>query len=1051
MFKRLLPSTTIALFFGLLLAVSAHAQPTGTITGTVTDSTTGETLPGVNVVVRGLNIGSATNDQGQYTISGVPAGSHTLAASFVGYVRTEVPVEVSEGETVQVDISLVPTAVGLEEVVVTSLGIERQERSLGYSVQEVPAAEITSSQETNIVNALKGQAAGLEITSASGQPGAASRIVLRGVSSIRGNNQPLFVVDGVPISNAEDDLPGFELSTGASGNRALDIDPNIIENVSVLKGASATALYGQRAANGVILIETKSGRGGQLRVNYSSSARWDETILDGKQDEYLLGLDRKFTNGLPLDEGGYMEPGFPGSDPSQITRSWGPHKDNVSQQVLSDLGVSEISTFDPLERFYQTGRVIENSLNASGGSEIGNYFLSVSHLDQTGTTPNTELERFNFTAKLNTDLTSSLHSNTSFKFTNTENGWQRNGWFSPVHWARRWAINHPMKPVYQEDGTVRTLGQHIDTPFWHTQETGYQSDVSRYIVNGELTYDITDRLHVSERIGLDQYTDSRLEQRNRRPRYSTDGSMFEEKIVREQIDSDFMVRLDQLPLIGDLGVSALVGNNVNMRTNSRVRVSGSGQNIPDFFHVSNFNNTNTSQNEVRRRLVSVYSQLKFNYADYLYFTLTGRNDWSSTLPEDNRSFFYPSASLGFVFTDLLGLQDNPILNYGKLRASVSQVGSDAPPYSISTSFNQAGATVWEAANANSLEFPFRGVNGYLRGSSLGNPTLKPEITTAYEAGLNLRLFDGRAEIDASYYNRTTEDQIFNVPASSTTGYSTILRNAGSIRNEGVEIMLRSTVLDVGDFSWDLQANWSTNHNEVVELAPGVESIYLAGYAWPQVRVEPGEGYGIIWGNGYKRNDEGQLLIGDDGMPLEAEGFINIGNIQPDWLGNLRSTFHYKGFQLTGLLDVRQGGDILNFDRNYTIRAGVAEITENRYDEYVWPGVDADTGEPNTTEVTRDMEFWQEFGGVHENQVEDGSYVKLDRLTLAYQLPRGLLQAMPLRSLEVYATGRNLKIWSDFSYGDPEGNTYGTDNGGRGYYFWVTPSTRSYTVGLRLGV
>lgn len=1050
MLRRLL-STTIALFFGLLLTVGVQAQPTGTITGTVTDSTMGTALPGVNVVVEGLNVGSATGSDGQYTISGVPTGSHTLVASFVGYARAEATVEVTEGETATVNFALAPTAVGLEEVVVTSLGIEREQRSLGYSIQEVDAAEIASAQESNIVNALQAQASGLEITSASGQPGASSRIVLRGVSSMTGNNEPLFVVDGVPISNSEDDLPGFALSTGASSNRALDLDPNVVENVSILKGASATALYGQRAANGVILIETKSGRGGTLRVNYSNSVRWDDAIVDGKQDEYLLGLDRKFTNGLPSDRGGYLEPGFPASEPGQITRSWGPHKDNVSQQVLSDLGVNEISTFDPMERFYQTGRVVENSLNASGGSEIGNYFLSVSHTDQVGTTPNTDLERFNFTAKLTTDLTSSLHSNTSFKYTNTQNGWKRDGWFSPVHWARRWPINHPMKPVFREDGSQLTLGEHIDTPFWHTQETGYESDVGRYIVNQKLTYDLTDRLHVSERIGLDQYTDSRLEQRNQRPRYSTDGSMFEETIVREQIDSDFMVSLDKTPFIGGLGVSALVGNNVNIRENSRVRVSGSGQNIPDFFHVSNFNNTNTDQFEQRRRLVSLYSELTFDYNDYLFLTLTGRNDWSSTLPKDNQSFFYPSASLGFVFTDLLGMQDNPFLHFGKLRLSAAQVGSDAPPYSISTSFSQAGATVWEAANANSLDFPFRGVNGYLRGSSLGNPDLKPEITTAYEAGLNLRLFNGRAEIDAAYYNRTTEEQIFNVPASSATGYSTVLRNAGSIRNEGIEVMLRGTALEIGDFSWDLRANWSRNRNEVVELAPGVESIYLAGYAWPQVRVEPGEGYGIIWGNGYKRNDEGQLLIGDDGMPLEAEGFINIGNIQADWLGNLRSSFEYKGVRLTGLLDVRQGGDILNFDRNYTIRAGVAEITEDRYDQYVWPGVDADTGEPNTTEVTRDMEFWEDVGAVHENQVEDGSYVKLRRLTLAYRLPRRLIQSTPFRNLEVYGTGRNLWIKTDFSYGDPEGNTYGTDNGGRGYYFWVTPSSRSYTVGLRLGV
>lgn len=1047
MFRRLLTSA-IALFL-VLAATDVQAQ-TGTVTGTVIDSTTATTLPGVNVVVQGLNMGAATSAEGQYTIADVPTGTHTIVATFVGYDRKEATVEVRAGETVEVDFELVPSTMGLEEVVVTALGLERQERSLGYSVQKVEPEEIVQSQETNIVNALAGKTAGVQITSASGQPGSSSRIVIRGESSIYGENQPLFVVDGVPISNAEDDLPGFELSTGASGNRALDLDPNIIKEVSVLKGASATALYGSRAANGVILIETKGGQSTNLRVNFSSSVRWDEPIIDGTQDEYLMGLDRKFTNGLPLDRGGYMEPGFPGTDP-QITRSWGPHKDNVSQEVLSALGVNEIPVYNHFNNFYQTGAVVENSLNVSGGGDLGNYFLSVSYLDQSGIVPTTALERLTFNAKYNTDLRSTLHSNTSVMYTNTQNNWQRNGWFSQSRLLRQWPINFPIEPVFREDGTELTLGQNTDSPFWHTQETGYGSDVDRYIASEKLTYDVSDRLHLSERLGFDRYTDSRFEHRNRRPRYENDGSMFEQKIVRSEINSNLIVNLDETPLIGGFSVSALVGNNINTRNYSTVRISGSDQNIPDFFHDSNFNQTDTYEYKSKRRLISVFSQLTVDYQDYLYLTLTGRNDWSSTLPKGNNSYFYPSASLGFVFTDLLGMQDNPILHYGKLRASVAQIGSDAPVYSLATSFSQAGSTVWEEANAMSLDFPFRGVSGFLLGSSLGNPNLKPEITTEYEVGLNMRLFNGRAQVDVAYYNRSTRDQIFSVPASSATGYTSILRNAGEIRNKGIELSVQGTPLQVGDFSWDLRANWSKNKNEVVELAPGVESIYLAGYAWPQVRIEPDAGYGIIWGQGYQRNDEGQLLIGDDGMPLVAEEFKTIGNIQPDWLGNLRSTFNYKGFSLSGVVDVRQGGDILNFDLNYTIRSGMAEITENRYDQYVWPGVDADTGEPNTTEVTRDMAFWEEYGGVHENQVEDGSYVKLRELTLSYQLPRGLMQATPLQSLEIYGTGRNLWISTDFSYGDPEGNTYGTDNGGQGYYFWVTPTTRSYTLGVRMNL
>jgi TonB-linked SusC/RagA family outer membrane protein len=1047
--RRLLIPAIVLILICLPLS-DAYAQATGTITGTVVDSADGTPLPGVNVVVQDINAGAATGTKGQYAISDVPVGTHTVVVSFVGYERRTVPVEVSEGETTQLDVTLVSSAVGLDEVVVTSLGIEREERSLGYSVQEVSAAEIAESQETNLVGALAAKASGLQVTNSGGQPGSSSKIIIRGEASFQGDNQPLFVVDGVPISNAEDNLPGFALGSGSSSNRVLDLDPSVIENVSILKGASATALYGQRAADGVILIETKSGQEGRLRVNINSSVRWDEAILDGMQDEYLLGLDRKFSNGLPADRGGYTEPGFPGSDP-QITDSWGPHKDNVSQQVLDDLGVDEIPTHNHMGNFYERGLVSENSINVSGGSSVGNYRLSGSYLNQEGTVPTTGLERINMSGKFNTDLTSNIQSNTSVQYAITQNDWQRNGWVSQTRVVRQWPINLPIEPVFREDGSQLTLGGTTDSPYWHVRETGFESEVDRFIGSQQVSIELTDWLEVSENLGYDRYTDSRHEHRNRRPRYDNDGSMFEERIVRSELNSDLMLNVNPIPLGGGISVSGVLGNNVNIRSNSRVRVSGSDQNIPDFFSETNFDQTNTFDYEQERRLISLFSEVEFNYQDYLYLTLTGRNDWSSTLPPDNSSFFYPSASLGLVFTDMLGMEDNSILNFGKLRLSVAEIGSDAPVYSLSTSYNQAGTSVWEEADERTLNFPFRGQTGFLLGSSLGNPNLKPEITTEYEVGLNLRMFGGRAQIDASYYDRSTRDQIFDVPASSATGYETILRNAGEIRNKGVEISVEGTPVELADFSWDLRANWSKNQNEVVELAPGVESIYLAGYAWPQVRVEPGEGYGIIWGNGYVRNDEGELLIGEDGMPIVDEQQKNIGNIQADWLGNLRSTFNYKGFSLTSVFDVRQGGDILNFDLNYTIPSGRAEITENRYDTYVWPGVDAETGEPNTTEVTRDQEFWEEYGSVHENQVEDGSYVKLRQLTLSYRLPSSIIETTPLRSLEIYGTGRNLWISTPFSYGDPEGSTYGTDNGGRGYYFWVTPSTRSYTIGLRMGL
>jgi TonB-linked SusC/RagA family outer membrane protein len=1057
------------LAFLLLANVNITNAQSGSIVGTVIDSTTSEPMPGVNVGIQGLSVGSATDADGQFEISDVPEGTHTLEASFVGYDTQRKTVEVSSGETVEVNFQLISATYVGDEVVVTALGVRRSEKSVAFSVQEVEGEEISGAPETNLVNSLAGKTAGVQITSSSGQPGAASRIVIRGENSITGNNQPLFVVDGVPISNAEDGIPGQgALGSGSGSNRALDIDPNMIEDISVLKGGSATALYGSRASNGVVLITTKGGEPGQVQVDYSSKVRFDKAIIDGTQDEYLSGQQGYFANGLPPERGGYMEPGYPGTNPQEYD-SWGPHKDNVSQQVLDDLGVDQIQTYDHLEDFYEVGTTAEHSLTFSGGDENGTYFLSGSRLDQTGSLPETKLERTNLNAKVTRDLFPDLQSETRVNYINTQNNWQRNAWNSTARTTRVWPINLQMKPYKYDDGSIRTHGSGEDSPYWDVNETGFESEIDRLMVNQRFSYNITPYLALTERIGFDKYTDSRAEHRNRRPRYENDGSMFNEKIVRSEINSDLMLDLQEVPITENFSVSGLIGNNLNIRDYSQVVLYGDDQNIPDFFHQSNFNSIDGDEDKSRQRLLSLYSQVVLSYNDYLFLTLSGRNDWSSTLPKDNQSFFYPSASLGIVFSDILGLDSDSPLYYGKLRLSVSETGSDAPPYSLSTSYNSAGFGEWYEANQTGISFPYNGVSGYLQSNTLGNPNLKPEMTRSYEAGIDLRFFDGRATLDATYYDESTRDQIYSTPVSSSTGFTNMLRNAGEIKNSGVEIALTGSPIQTQDFQWDLRVNWSKNHNEVVSLAPGVQRLYLAGYSWPSVQAQEEDGYGIIRGYGYQENEDGEYIIQDDpnadgyGFPLATEQQKTIGNIQPDWQGNLRSTFRYKGFSLSSLIDVRRGGDVLVFDLNYSIRYGMAEITETRgtqisdpnaegyVEPYVWEGVKASNGESNDIELVRDQAFWERYASAHENQVEDGSYIKLREISLGYRVPNSVLADLPLRTASFSVTGRNLWIDTDFAYGDPEGNIYGTDNGGQGFYQWVTPSTQGLMFNLQLGI
>lgn len=1044
MLKKLL----LALFFVLLFVPVIWAQ-SGDIEGTVTDEETGETVPGANVLLVEPNRGAATDADGNYAIGGIEPGTYTLRVTFVGYQTNNQQITITAGQTLEQNVALQSGALNLDEVVVTALGIEREARAVGYAVQEVDGASVAEAPEANLVNALAGKVAGVQINSSSGQPGASSRIIIRGNSSLLGNNQPLFVVDGIPVSNAEDDNPGGNaLFTGGTSNRSLDIDPSIIEDVSVLKGASATSLYGSRAANGAIIITTKKGTRGQApRITLKSSVGWADAVTDGFQDEYTLGDQGFYSNGLPRARGGYTEPGYPGENPSpQTTISWGPHKDEISQQVINDIG--EVEIYDPREEFYQTGLTVENALNLSGGTDQGNYFFSASNLNQSGIVPETKLDRTSLTGKFGTQFGDDLDVQTSVNYINTQNDWlaEGNGAQAYLFGLNFTPINFNIRDVQYQDGTQRTNHPAFNNPLWLTENNGFTSGVDRFIARTEVTYDLFPWLTLTERIGIDTYSDKRKGKVNVGTRGTPNGSMYDQKINRSQINSDFTLTATQ-DLNENFSAELLLGNNINVRKYDYELVEGTNLNVPDFFHISNANVVTADEVVQERRLYSFYGQATFDYKDYVYLTLTGRNDWSSTLPKNDNSYFYPSASLGFIFTDAFGLFGDSFFTFGKLRMSLSQIGNDAPVYSLSTNFNQASPGDGVRGVIN---YPYNGINGYSLSSSLGNPELKPEISTEYEVGLDLRFFEGQANVDLSYYDRTTRDQIFQVPVSSTTGFSSRLRNAGEIKNSGVEISVGGSPIETNDFRWDLQVNFAKNTSEVVKLAPGVENIFLGGFTNPQIRIEPAEGgHGVIWGTRYERNEEGQLLIGDDGLPIISGETGPIGNVQPDWTGNLRTTFRYKGIGLSALFDKRQGGDIINFDLRYSVHYGTAEITENRGSTFTYEGININTGEPNDVEITRDKSYYQtNYAITYENLVEDGSFLKLRELSLSYRLPNSLLAQTPFKALTVRGVGRNLWIDSDFSYLDPEGSLLGGGNA-QGFYHAVTPSSRSVTVSLNV--
>lgn len=1034
------------LIFGLLVLLQEAMAQAQTITGRVTDAISNDGLPGVTVLVKGTQIGTATDATGNYSIN-VPPNGTTLVFRFVGY-KTE---ERTIGNATTLNVALEVAAQGLDEVVVTALGVEREKRTLGYAVQNVNPQQILNSREPNIVNALAGKVAGVQINNSSGQAGSSSRIVIRGNTSLTGNNEPLFVVDGIPIDNTNNRPVGNDIENalfgGLGGNRGIDIDPNIIDNVTILKGASATALYGSRGAFGVILITTKKGQKSTdrkfPRVAFNTSAGFDEAITEGYQDQYLQGLNGLYRNGLPADKGGYAEAT---NGATQGTTSWGPHRDSVSQQVISAIGMPKV--YDPRADFYRTGKVYTNSLSLSGGSDKTTYMLTYSNLNQNGIVPNNTFNRNSFLASFTSQLSEKFNVTTSVNYINAKSkrmpeGNTKRSYLYSLNFA---PISFDNKAAYEQYGNISWSNNitGFNNPYWLINNVELPSTVDRFIISNVANLQILPWLTLTNRVGLDTYTDEQQEHVNIGTISVPNGRMLEAIIKRHQINNDLLLNINK-EFGEDFVLNGLIGQNINQRRLATRTVRGENLSIPGFYDVRNAESTTPLQYDEERRLIGLYASATLDYKNFLFLNATARNDWSSTLPQGNNSFFYPSVSVGFVFTEVLGLANNNYFPYGKLRLSYAQAGNDADPYLTNQTYQRANPSDGVRGNIN---FPFNGVNAFQTSTTLANNQLTPEIVTEKEIGGDFSFFNNRLGADISIYDKVSRSQILQQEISSASGYVVRVINAGEIQNKGIEATITANPLKIGDFNWNLQLNYGKNNYRLKSIAEGVDNIFLGGFTSPQIRADRNYGYGVIWGQGFARNDEGQLIIDSDGLPLLADELGPIGNATPKWTGGIRNSFTFKGLSLSVLFDARKGGDIMNMDLFYSTFYGTAKITEQRNTYITYEGVDQ-TGKPNTTPVYRDASYFMNwFSSIDQNFVEDGSFVKLREVTLSYNLPQALINKTPFEGIGLTATGRNLWRKTDFSFGDPEGNLLGNTNA-QGFYHAVTPSTKGVTIGLNV--
>ncbi|MBZ9629288.1 SusC/RagA family TonB-linked outer membrane protein [Salegentibacter sp. LM13S] len=1024
-----------------IMALLAFFQITGMfaqqqeVTGTVTVASDGMPLPGVNVLVKGTNDGTVTDMDGNYAIE--VAEDAVLVFSSLGFESQE---QAIEGRSV-INVAMTEDMEGLDEVVVTSLGIEREKKALGYAVQEIQGEDITKTNQPNIVNALQGQTAGVQITNSGGAPGQSARIIIRGVNSLDPNadNQPLFVIDGVPVDNSTTE--SGSTPRGLS-NRAADINPNDIESMNVLKGAAATALYGVRAANGAVIITTKKGKAGDVRINVNSTIGFEEVNQYPEiQDVYGQGF------------GGVY-------DPNSFWPNWGPSIDEI-REIDPDAEINDI-----WRDAMRTGVQIDNSFNISGGNEKANFYASINNLDQEGIIPFSNWGRTS--ARLNGELKFSDQLKVAGNMNYTISGGNR---VPHDRFMERMVYNSPMQDIndyINEDGTMKTVGGNTN-PIYDARFSTFEDEVNRIIGNLKFTYSPFEWMDVNYLIGTDFYTDSRTEITpgplgiEGEVPLSSQGFITETRIDSRDINSNLFITLKK-QWDDKWNTTLRVGNDVFERDYERVDATGENFVIPQFYDLSYASQLSNSQDKRKKRLVGLYGDLMVDYDDMLFLNITGRNDWTSTLPQGNNSFFYPSINLGFIFTEAFEMPE--VLSFGKLRASYAEVGKDTDPYRIGQTYTSPGI------------FPLGGEVGFTRFSQFGDLGLKPERTTSIEFGTDLRFFGNRLGIDLTWYKSNSKDQIIPVPVSESSGFSTFITNAGEIENQGVEFIISGNPVRTEDFTWNITLNAAYNQNEVVSIREGIEQIQVGsqfGYAGSTVTMQliEGEAYGNIFGSSYERfgadesnlflNEDLPIVIGENGFPVRNGNQLILGNTTPKWIGGLKNDFTYKNFDLSFLIDFRTGLEQYSQYDNFFSAFGIAEYTLDRNETRVFDGVLAD-GSPNTQEVWlgqgegpdgRDYGagfYRNHYRSVSENFVHDASFIKLRNISLGYNFGENLLSSVSfLESARVSVAANNIILYTPWDGFDPESFSAGAGGNATGFTGLGYPGVQSLFFTLNLGL
>ena len=1015
-------------FLGFIGLQVVFAQ-TREITGVVTSSEDGSTVPGASVVVKGTTLGTITDMDGKFSLK-VPSSAKTLMVTFVGMNSAEILITGSTNYA----IKLKAESISVDEVVVTAMGISREKKSLGYSVQSTKGEDLVKTGESNLINSLASKFAGVQVISSGGVPGASSKILIRGNSSFTGNNQPLVVVDGVPIDNSTNatvagDYPyNSNLGGVNNSNRALDLNPDDIESVTVLKGPSASALYGAKAANGAVVYTTKRGKAGAPKVVYGFTSEFNEVSqLPKEQTIYAQG---SLIGGVPTYQ--------PGATPN----SWGP---KIS-------GISGAKVYNNTNEFFKTGVGTTHNLSITGGDDKNSYRASLSRFDQNGVVPNTDFKRTSARLNVDSKITDKLTATSSVSYTNSggtksQNGSNVSGMMLSV---MRTPVSWNLADWKNVDGSSKNFYSGYDNPYWSAENNPFTDVTDRILGNTVLTYKFLPWLEASYKLGLDVYT-QKSKQVFAIGSLGVDdqmGSVEEHTLRYQQYYQDFVVSGNR-SFFEKLNAGLKLGGNLTHEYSESLYGRARQLTIPYFYNLSNGSDKYTDENQATVRTSALFFDADFSWDNYLFLGVTGRNEWSSTFGAKKNNFFYPSVNLSFLFSEFI--PENNILSFGKLRAARATGGNSPSAYTSRTYYT---VPFFTDGFTNGNSFPYLGQSGYSYSNTLGNANLKPEKTVETEVGLDLKFLKNRIGLELTWYNKQTSDILVNRPIPGSSGFQAITANSGEMRNRGIEVVLTAVPVKTKAFNWTIDANFTKNKNEVLKLAEGVTEIDIES-AFTSISSEAivGDAYGALYSTRWSRDAKGNLIIGTNGLPnVEAERG-NIGNPFPDWTAGLRNTFTYKGFTLGALLDIRSGGKIWNGTIARMQRLGRTAESANREQTYIIPGVMAD-GSPNTTPVSA-FNYFSHFKGdgslsATENSVFDGSWVRLREVSLSYRFDFKKNNSI-VKFVDLGFVGRNLWLKTDYPGVDPETSLTGAASNLTGFDYFNNPGTKSYAFSLKFGL